>query len=472
MIKIICLMFLFSCFDKSSNIKSVNIKAVDTESKGSFDEKELVDFESQQFDMHSFNQLYQILLSGKMIKNVNYKDRQDQTPLILSISVFMLNIRDKEVTDKAIMVIQQLLKSETIDVNIKNKDGNTALSILSKLNSEESGKLVDLLLEKDNIEVNELNIEGFSPLILSIKNRGTEIFERLVNYEKTNINMPSKHNISPLYYALIVGDSDERESKVTLLLGRQEINVNRKDTCYSPFLHNIITNKDKKVALSNLKLLLSHPQIDINIMDSEKTKPLSYALKYDAPSEVIDLLLDKEGIDIDAYVKYGEQQNSSALIEVVRKGMISAVRKIADKIKKLDRRHIITFKYLSKTALEYATTEKNKYIDEKGEITNKEKYDIYSAIEKIVLDLESFNFERKMSTISGYELMNILQRVIKDGNYEELEQKLKTRNLSPSSYKVAMMFLKQKREMASENDLMLKIKQILKTNNSDNESEE
>lgn len=374
--KLIFLLFITSCFNKQQFVVNT-YKALP-------EEVEIITFNADNakiFNMKHFNKLHESLSKGHKIENVNYQDKNGITPLIISTLVFRMNP-----SDEAIYVIKTLLNYDGIDINIKGNRGETALNILSGTDCkdrEKAEELVDILLSKEGVEVNELNGDGVTSLILSIKNEERiGVFKSLMVYSEIDVNKEDRYGNSPLHLALLGDVQNIREEKVSMLLKHKDINVNKKIGA-SPLLHSIVRDRDKKRALSNLTLLLRHKDIDVNIVNRSDKTLLIEAIELEVDTKIIELLVDHPKIMLNVFTKDRYQIGDSALILAIKKGMKNIV------VKMLEKGVNFSQKVKNKSPLKYATEEKNRFIDEKGAITNEEKYSLYLDIEQILLKKES-----------------------------------------------------------------------------------
>ncbi len=115
-----------------------------------------------------------------------------------------------------------LSEHETINVNLQNKNENTALVLASRKNYIE---IVKLLLEVESINVNIQNNSGNSALILASYNNYIEIIKLLLEHENINVNLQNKYGGTALMFAFWKSNMEI----VKLLLEAENINVNLQD---------------------------------------------------------------------------------------------------------------------------------------------------------------------------------------------------------------------------------------------------
>jgi len=103
-------------------------------------------------------------------------------------------------------IVELLLKRKDIDVNVKDKDGFTALTaaVATRSNHAESEakkkfaddnkKCVELLLNHQGIHVNIADKKGFSSIVYAAYYGKIEIFKLLINHKDINIDIKRNQN--------------------------------------------------------------------------------------------------------------------------------------------------------------------------------------------------------------------------------------------------------------------------------------
>ncbi len=156
-----------------------------------------------------------------------------------------------------------LFKSKKIDVNAVNKEGETPLILATPENSVEA---VKLLLEH-GADVNVVNKKGETPLILATRKNSVEVVKLLLEHG-ADVNLNDNLKKSPLQHATWHGLSGIAE-----ILIHQGANVNTKDNYnWTPLLRAVSANN-----LPMIKLFVENGA-DVNIGNKSGETPLSRAI--------------------------------------------------------------------------------------------------------------------------------------------------------------------------------------------------
>jgi ankyrin repeat protein len=184
---------------------------------------------------------------------------------------------DNAVYDKNLKLIEEYLASG-VDINSKNKNEDTALSIATELNYSD---VIIFLLEKGS-DPNTENKIGRTPLFFAILNKNIKIIKKLIKY-KSNINHISTkrgyHNAN-FQTACAVGDVN-----IVKYLIKKGANINFVDSINcTPLYHASIKNNIEVV-----KVLLENG-VEIDNMSVTESSRLGYC-------DIVKLLLER-GYDI------------------------------------------------------------------------------------------------------------------------------------------------------------------------------
>lgn len=168
--------------------------------------------------------------------NINHIDHNGQTPLILScitshndrISYLLHNheinvsiIDNKNMSalmyltknkndDGSLMIMNYLKNKNDLTKNIfnqKNILNENIFNMLSKHNST-SNEFLNTIPKLD-YDINNLDSEGYTPLINCILNDNNELFEHLMTYEHLNINLQDINGLTPLMHTVISVDNKQ-----------------------------------------------------------------------------------------------------------------------------------------------------------------------------------------------------------------------------------------------------------------------
>lgn len=199
------------------------------------------------------------------VEDLNFTNNLEQTPLIKACanklySVFKYLISKPEVNVNAIdkkgrnclhfavynddtRLTKNLLERPEIDVNLQSlKDKKTPLIIAAR---EGYSEIVQMLLNRSDIDVNVKKDDGICALSIAIINNNISIVEMLLNHSDIDVNSQSNKGYTPLMIATEIG----RPRMVRWLL-------QRKDT-----EENIVTNDGKTawtVARKHIKEQFPH----------------------------------------------------------------------------------------------------------------------------------------------------------------------------------------------------------------------
>ena len=234
-----------------------------------------------------------LLLSG----NVNARDK---TETLLTKALKMKTFSNREA------VIGKLINRSNIDLNETDPSGMTPL--LCAIEEEDTWS-VEILLAQPNIEINKTstftykNIKAqFSPLNLAIQKENVDIVSLLLKHEKIDVNL--KGQFSALTKAIQL----KNVSIVRLLLDHKNIDVNQVDANKTGVtgdrwvtpLYCTIEWED----ISSVKILLAQPNIEVNKPSTITYKKIEYQfpplhlaiLKENA--DIVGLLLKHNDIDV------------------------------------------------------------------------------------------------------------------------------------------------------------------------------
>lgn len=188
-----------------------------------------------------------------------------------------------------------LLTFSGIDIEAKNKHGDTPLHLAAKL---EDKKIVYRLIKAGAGKKNIINKQGFSPLDYAYQNANSFIVDKL---KQKLPNLPFKdHEINPSSYKntalhTLIANEDEKGALafIDLLIANthKKFNFNLRDsdegkTCLCLAVKMGLPEVAKKlIALKN--------QVDVNIPDEDGNTPLHYALLLGHTSIATELLANK-----------------------------------------------------------------------------------------------------------------------------------------------------------------------------------
>ena len=212
-------------------------------------------------------------------------------------------------------IVLFLLKQEGVNVNVKNKDGNTLLH-LACLKGERKD-MVELLINlKDEagnyvVDVNEKNKDGNTPLHLAcMDGKCKDIVELLINLKDeagnyvVDVNEKNKDGNTPLHLACMDGKcKDIVELLINLKdeAGNYVVDVNEKNKDGNTPLHLACMDgkcKDIVELLINLKDAEGNYVVDVNIKNNNGNTGLHLACMDGKCKDIVELLInlkDAEG---------------------------------------------------------------------------------------------------------------------------------------------------------------------------------
>ena len=218
-----------------------------------------------------------LLLSDKNI-DINKKNKNGYT----AITIGLFKMGNK--TDR--IKICELLLKKKVDLDLVNKDGYTPLCLASKLGDIEAVKLL-LKFEKRHKFYNHFSNTNTTPLIEASKNGYLEIVKLLLE----------KNNNPGLYYKDDYGDCAFLHScrnsnlEIVKLLLRKK-NIKAKNDFNENALIISLKNNNKNVT----KFLLENKKIDVNIIIDDLYNPINLCCKYGYLEELE--ILIKMGADL------------------------------------------------------------------------------------------------------------------------------------------------------------------------------
>lgn len=233
--------------------------------------------------IHRLDDAYvQVLIDSKKELNVNQIETQDGytaftwavVNLDLNMATLLLQIKEVDVNAK---------------LSSKNHQGQTALHNVVKHDHKE---LVNLLLNREEINVNAIDDNGFSPIFFANSpNVLTALLKR-----RASVSIISKtHHITPLMTMLSSADLIK-----ILINSGQDLNVN--ELAIHEGQNNAVTALMLATTISDheiLALVLTIDKVNVNIKDMQGQTALHHAV-HSGDVEHVRLLLARSEIEVDA----------------------------------------------------------------------------------------------------------------------------------------------------------------------------
>lgn len=219
-----------------------------------------------------------------------------------------------------LQIMKLLLACDNINVNLKDNEDQTPLMMAVESENEEA---VRLLLAHRDIQVNERNNAGWTALHLAVRRSNAEAVQLLLIHGDIQANVRDDDGWTALHSAAGQGWIEG----MRLLLAREDIQVNIRDNKGSTALHMAIVKLEIE-ALFGVKrnasdipnvhvaeLFLARGDVDVNIRDMGGYSALCCAI-HSGLADVVQLLLMRE--DLEVNVEDGEGERLVSLAENVR----------------------------------------------------------------------------------------------------------------------------------------------------------
>ncbi|WP_257264034.1 ankyrin repeat domain-containing protein, partial [Endozoicomonas sp. ONNA2] len=159
--------------------------------------------------------------------------------------------------------------------------------------------MVDKLLEVKDVDANKEDKDGCTALHIAANQRHTETLMELLTSDDIDVNKTDKNGYTALHHAVLLGHKDI----VYWLLRDNGIKVNKKNIINDGM--TALHFAANKCHIESLKVLLE-PGLRINVNVNEEENDGKTALHFAADrgnKEIVDRLLDVEGIDVNKMVK-------------------------------------------------------------------------------------------------------------------------------------------------------------------------
>ena len=193
-------------------------------------------------------------------------------------------------------------------VELRDDTGRTPLSWAAK-----NGHVgvVQLLVEKDGVDINTVDSDGRTPLMWATI-RGHEAVVSLL-IERDGVDIDAKDNLGKT--AFIMAAQWGHEAVVRLLIERGGVDINARDNLLgmTPFMFAATSG-----VVAIVKLLVERDGVDINAKDHEGRTPLMWAiigvLEIKSHEGVVQLLIERDDVDISAIDDMGRTALAWAVV--------------------------------------------------------------------------------------------------------------------------------------------------------------
>ena len=266
------------------------------------------------FDMIDINQI--MIFHGKDVSQS------------LNLLMFSCLFSNKFSSNK---IVKLLLECSNIDINSQNVYDSTSLLLAIKnSNTSSTEKTVKILLEHPNIDVNIKYKEDWTILMLASRySTTTSIVKMLLEHPNIDVNLQEKEGMTALMLALKNTNINLIEDIVILLLNHSNIDINLQNIRGSTIL--ILASRRTEFYIFNriIKILLKQPKINVNLQDENGYTILMYAISmlfYASTNNMVPLLLKHSNIDINLRNK----KNQNALFLSLHNRQYKNLRKMKE----------------------------------------------------------------------------------------------------------------------------------------------
>ena len=200
-------------------------------------------------------------------------------------------------------LVRELMELNTVDINLQDEDGNTALIFACK---NDNYDIVKLLVDK-GADINVQNNNGISPLLAAcynINDKNAADIAKLLITKGADVNSVDKDQATPLTVILEQETSGLYGNIVKMLL-KNEADVNYKT--YSGFTPLMLACASETYSLNYVRILINNEadiEADIDAKNNDNDTALMFACKNG--SYIIAKLLVYKGADVNIKNNDGE----------------------------------------------------------------------------------------------------------------------------------------------------------------------
>lgn len=179
------------------------------------------------------------------------------------------------------------------NLNFKDDDGNTSLNLICRQQSIHNPDLIEMVkfLIKNKADVEVLDKEGNTALIIASQHDNKEIIKTLVCLGKSDVNAETKDGETPFSYATSYHRTDNFEIAKMLIEHGSDVNAKTYSEGLTPLMKACRNNN--KLNLEMVKFLVQECKVNLDIKDIHGNTALYYANQTRLP-EMIKLVTKEE----------------------------------------------------------------------------------------------------------------------------------------------------------------------------------
>ncbi|KAK4170814.1 ankyrin repeat-containing domain protein [Triangularia setosa] len=207
-------------------------------------------------------------------------------------------------------MVRLLLERPGIDINSKNPNGRTAISLAAQKGHH---AIVKALLRRPEVDVNSQDKNEDAPIVWAAYYGHTEAVSALIAHPKVDVNLPNNYRDVALNYAVRWGHADV----VKRLLTAPGVDINTSSLQSNSPIHETAlyapadAAKRGKAQNECLKLLLARKDLKVNVQRDTGDTVLSIAVQRGFDDQVA-ILLTSSDLDRQVVNKWGETPLSMA----------------------------------------------------------------------------------------------------------------------------------------------------------------
>ncbi|KAF3483101.1 ankyrin repeat domain-containing protein 44 [Arthroderma uncinatum] len=197
-------------------------------------------------------------------------------------------------------MVKLFLECSQLDINAVDNQGFTALMAAVR---KEYETIVDTLLEREDIDFNIRSEKGDTALLIAIGKGSSSLAKALLRRKDLDASFPDHR---PLFRAIYHPDA----SRVELLLGRKEVDIN----CKTDTRRTMLMQAAEIGHHEAVRLLLSREDLDVNAADDRGDTALIIAI-FRGFDDIASLLMEREDLDMNF-----QMYDGTALMHAARTG--------------------------------------------------------------------------------------------------------------------------------------------------------